>query len=253
MQTSADGGASQTYFDVLGRETRGLSLGFDGLWDAVDTEYDTAGRIARKSEPFDVGAGSGLNPDTGYDVQNLEYDWDALGNLEWRKDLSGPKNLTEEFVYDELNRLKTQTVRIGPDIVQTIGDSNRFGVGAKIMIAGADRLAGPCAPRIGKLADELFLPRVDANDRLAIRLEIFAQPCFGRWVADREATAAEQLGDFLRRRSHPFRDRIARHFVLHQRLDLNHQLRRFFIGRRPPPALRIRSRSRSSASSSFLP
>src|SRR5690606_12717178 len=37
-------------------------------------------------------------------VQNLAYDWDAVGNLTQRQDLN--RSLTEAFSYDELNRLQ---------------------------------------------------------------------------------------------------------------------------------------------------
>ncbi len=52
----ADGSESQACSDRLGRETRMLTRGFDGAWDAQDTEYDDAGRVVHKSEPYDVGA-----------------------------------------------------------------------------------------------------------------------------------------------------------------------------------------------------
>jgi len=41
-------------------------------------------------------------------IQDLQYDYDNLGNLKQRKDHI--QNLTEDFVYDDLNRLKSATV-----------------------------------------------------------------------------------------------------------------------------------------------
>ncbi|MBX3707646.1 MAG: VCBS repeat-containing protein [Pseudomonadales bacterium] len=50
--TVAGGGQSDVYFDVLGREVRTATIGFDGREIYVDTEYDPSGRVARKSEPY---------------------------------------------------------------------------------------------------------------------------------------------------------------------------------------------------------
>lgn len=52
-ETQATGAESQTCYDVLARETRSLSRGFDGNWDAQDTIYDSKGRVIHKSEPYD--------------------------------------------------------------------------------------------------------------------------------------------------------------------------------------------------------
>jgi len=58
---------------------------------------------------------------TGLDVQDLDYDWDTIGNLTVRNELSGPKNLSETFEYDGLNRLITQDVtEFGTSIVNPI-------------------------------------------------------------------------------------------------------------------------------------
>ncbi len=43
-------------------------------------------------------------------IQDLTYQWDNLGNLDWRKDQSGGKDLFEDFEYDGLNRLKRAQV-----------------------------------------------------------------------------------------------------------------------------------------------
>lgn len=53
------------------------------------------------SQTFDHGFMTGIQ--TG-SLQNLQYNWDmATGNLNWRKDAN--RNLTENFSYDNLNRL----------------------------------------------------------------------------------------------------------------------------------------------------
>jgi RHS repeat-associated protein len=41
----------------------------------------------------------------GDQLQNLQYQWDTVGNLSYRSDHSGDKNLQERFTYDGLNRL----------------------------------------------------------------------------------------------------------------------------------------------------
>ncbi|MDM3872664.1 SpvB/TcaC N-terminal domain-containing protein, partial [Porticoccus sp. W117] len=47
---------------------------------------------------------------TGAEVQDLEYQWDTIGNLQWRDEKSGNKNLRENFLYDGLNRLTSYQV-----------------------------------------------------------------------------------------------------------------------------------------------
>ncbi|MCT2532885.1 peptidoglycan DD-metalloendopeptidase family protein [SAR92 clade bacterium H231] len=42
--------------------------------------------------------------------QNLELQWDQVGNLEQRKETGNSRNLTENFLYDGLNRLKSSQV-----------------------------------------------------------------------------------------------------------------------------------------------
>ena len=49
-----------------------------------------------------------LTAGDGASIQDEEYAWDTLGNLSWRKDHN--QNLTEDFVYDDLNRLTDATV-----------------------------------------------------------------------------------------------------------------------------------------------
>ncbi|WP_237067297.1 RHS repeat-associated core domain-containing protein [Microbulbifer guangxiensis] len=55
----AGGGESLTCFDVLARETRSATRGFDGQWVYADTEYDNLGRVTRKSEPYRGSPGAG--------------------------------------------------------------------------------------------------------------------------------------------------------------------------------------------------
>ena len=50
------GGAAREYADVLGRVVRSAVRGFDGRWVNTDTEYDSLGRVTRRSEPYYAGA-----------------------------------------------------------------------------------------------------------------------------------------------------------------------------------------------------
>ncbi|MDX2349628.1 MAG: RHS repeat-associated core domain-containing protein [Porticoccus sp.] len=51
--TSAGGGKSREYFDLLGRSVLKVSVGFGGQWIAsANTEYNNLGRVKRKSEPY---------------------------------------------------------------------------------------------------------------------------------------------------------------------------------------------------------
>ncbi|MBB3063009.1 RHS repeat-associated core domain-containing protein, partial [Microbulbifer rhizosphaerae] len=54
----AGGAESLTCLDLLARETRSATRGFDGSWVYADTEYDNLGRVARKSEPYSGSPGS---------------------------------------------------------------------------------------------------------------------------------------------------------------------------------------------------
>ena len=47
--------AVTTYFDVLNREIRSETQGFDGRWVRKDTEYDAIGRVQRLSRPYFAG------------------------------------------------------------------------------------------------------------------------------------------------------------------------------------------------------
>ena len=52
--SSAGGQSSDVCYDVLARETRRITTGFDGNPDAVDILYDSLGRVKHQSEPYDL-------------------------------------------------------------------------------------------------------------------------------------------------------------------------------------------------------
>ncbi|MBL8296836.1 MAG: hypothetical protein JNN30_00680, partial [Rhodanobacteraceae bacterium] len=53
QSTVSDGAPSQRiWFDLLGREVKRASRGFDGRWVNVATRYDTAGTVRETSAPY---------------------------------------------------------------------------------------------------------------------------------------------------------------------------------------------------------
>jgi len=139
---TAGGGTSEICFDALARETRKLTLGFDGEWDAQDTIFDAKGRVLHKSEPFDLSGGAAywttqeydlldrptkttLPDNTWSDVAYNRFDTqttisyqnqrriekkNALGDLIESTDNIGG---TSRFTYDNLGNLRTSTDAAG--------------------------------------------------------------------------------------------------------------------------------------------
>jgi RHS repeat-associated protein len=71
------------------------------------TYNDHTGRLAS----LRAGTSTGSTTDNAGDVQNDAYQYDALGNVEYRAQLNASGALLQEFyTYDELNRLKTSQV-----------------------------------------------------------------------------------------------------------------------------------------------
>jgi RHS repeat-associated protein len=78
------------------------------LWQA--TAYNEKGQLLQSSSGSHITTSKEYDPLTGSltairsgALQNFEYDFDAIGNLNWRKDLQ--RNMKERFEYDNLNRL----------------------------------------------------------------------------------------------------------------------------------------------------
>ncbi|MEJ2444877.1 MAG: SpvB/TcaC N-terminal domain-containing protein, partial [Exilibacterium sp.] len=93
-------GLREAYYHVQSMDRRGNvteALGGNGVTRMH--RYDPAtGRL----KTITASSATGVN-----DVQDLEYDWDDIGNLLTRYDRSGDKNLVEHFTeYDKLNRLR---------------------------------------------------------------------------------------------------------------------------------------------------
>ena len=82
---------------------------------------ETLGNGVRRTRAFDGRTGRPLGIEAGKsskgDLQDLSYEWDALGNLKSRASGSGPSALTEAFGHDGLNRLTSR--RVGAGAVQS--------------------------------------------------------------------------------------------------------------------------------------
>ncbi|MXW50519.1 MAG: RHS repeat-associated core domain-containing protein, partial [Gammaproteobacteria bacterium] len=82
---------------------------------------ETLGNGATRTHAFDGRTGRLTGIQAGKsstkDLQNLAYQWDALGNLKSRASGEGTSALVETFGYDKLNRLRTH--RVGTGAVQS--------------------------------------------------------------------------------------------------------------------------------------
>ncbi len=65
---------------------------------------------------------------TGTQIQSVEYDWDSVGNLDYRHNTSGSRDITETFEYDTLNRLETSTLS-GPGISTSVNSVTYNSIG----------------------------------------------------------------------------------------------------------------------------
>ncbi|WP_444882714.1 RHS repeat-associated core domain-containing protein [Microbulbifer sp. PSTR4-B] len=94
--------SAERFYTVLEMDARGnVTKHLSGNGVTTVKDYDPAtGRLLGKMASV-LGIG---------DIQDLRYEWDNLGNLKNREEHSGDKNLRENFVYDELNRLTSTQV-----------------------------------------------------------------------------------------------------------------------------------------------
>ncbi|WP_158681600.1 RHS repeat-associated core domain-containing protein [Microbulbifer pacificus] len=94
--------SAETYYTVLAMDERGnVTESRQGNGVVTTREYNPAtGRLEHQTASI-----LGITQ-----IQDLTYQWDNLGNLDWRKDQSGGKDLFEDFEYDGLNRLKRAQV-----------------------------------------------------------------------------------------------------------------------------------------------
>ena len=94
--------SAATYYTVLAMDERGnVTESRQGNGVVTTRQYDPAtGRLEYQSASL-----LGVTQ-----IQDLTYQWDNLGNLDYRHDKSGGKDLFEDFDYDALNRLKSAQV-----------------------------------------------------------------------------------------------------------------------------------------------
>ena len=97
LSESRDAVAGPVFQRVRAMDARGNAT-FVELGNGVElfTDYDPATGILEKQQAYDV---------NGLSLQDVDYLFDAVGNLLQRHDRSNGRDLLEEFSYDPLNRL----------------------------------------------------------------------------------------------------------------------------------------------------
>ncbi|MDH3588267.1 MAG: FG-GAP-like repeat-containing protein, partial [Gammaproteobacteria bacterium] len=119
-----DNGIQHTYNGFGYPESLGDAVLIGGVPTTIYrtiTAMNARGQITAETLGNGVGRTSVYDPATGridnilslansYDVQDLRYQWDTVGNLKRREEFSGNKSLTERFFYDGLNRLEEQRI-----------------------------------------------------------------------------------------------------------------------------------------------
>ncbi|UTW45819.1 VCBS repeat-containing protein [bacterium SCSIO 12696] len=109
------------YMDWVGDAVLGSNGQPRSIYRTI-TSMDARGNVTGETRGDNVSIARVYDPQTGRietidathalgaEVQDLEYEWDTIGNLEWREEKSGNKNLRENFGYDDLNRLTSYQV-----------------------------------------------------------------------------------------------------------------------------------------------
>ncbi|WP_444897186.1 RHS repeat-associated core domain-containing protein [Microbulbifer sp. SSSA005] len=93
---------AEQFYTVVKMDARGnVTEHLSGNGITTIKDYHPATGLLRGQTASVLGVG---------DLQYLSYDWDDVGNLENRVEQSGGKNLREDFLYDELNRLTSAQV-----------------------------------------------------------------------------------------------------------------------------------------------
>ncbi len=112
---TAGGGTAAVCFDVLARETRKLTLGFDGQWDAQDTNYDNKGRVLHKSEPYELLNGAAYWTSIEYDLLDRATKT-TLPDLSWSQAAYSGFDTTTTISYQ--NQTRTEKRNALGDIIQ---------------------------------------------------------------------------------------------------------------------------------------
>ena len=98
------GGAAREYADVLGRVVRSAVRGFDGRWVNTDTEYDSLGRVTRRSEPYYAGA---------VKQYRTRFEYDLLGRVVKTVLPDDTARLDSEITVSYAGRVMTTTNALG--------------------------------------------------------------------------------------------------------------------------------------------
>ncbi|WP_197412268.1 RHS repeat-associated core domain-containing protein [Rheinheimera sp. EpRS3] len=77
------------YFDALGRELRKSSVGFQGDWINLDTEYNERGLVIRQTSPWQAGSAAGETLYSGYDELGRPLGKSSPGGLQVSYQYSG--------------------------------------------------------------------------------------------------------------------------------------------------------------------
>ncbi|MFK8048924.1 MAG: RHS repeat-associated core domain-containing protein, partial [Halioglobus sp.] len=105
-----DGNPKDIYYEVKEMDARvNVTKARHGNGLIENRVYNPAtGRLATMN--------SVLNPEYlgGLKLQGYAYDWDAVGNLKQRKNVTPNRNFTEDFTYDTLNRMTRSQVQGKP-------------------------------------------------------------------------------------------------------------------------------------------
>ena len=106
-----NGVARRTHTRITAKDATG-AVRAETLGNGVKRTVERDGQTARTRRVVSLSGGT--------ELQDLNYRWDRLGNLESRADQTGNRNLAETFAYDGLNRLTRSTV--GADVRRVTHD-----------------------------------------------------------------------------------------------------------------------------------
>jgi RHS repeat-associated protein len=99
VRDAMGGAAGRVFHEVIQRNARG---------QATEERRANAAELTT-TRTFEASTGRLLTINTAGNIQQIEYQYDALGNLDYRKDRSGGNFIHEVYSYDKLQRLlKTQ-------------------------------------------------------------------------------------------------------------------------------------------------
>lgn len=117
---TAGGAESVTCHDMIGREIRTATIGFDGEWSYVDTQYDKLGRVAQVSDPYKTSA---------YGWTRFEYDLLGRTTLTVASDDSRVETQHSGIItvtINDLGQRKTQLSAGTGELLRVMNDANQY-------------------------------------------------------------------------------------------------------------------------------